>query len=344
MTYERGMKAVFGYALILLFLLSYRQLYWEVSKKVHTIWLLIEISIIFILSVWYFPYYIFMGFFPANFIGFIDDEKQYKRMYVLFAVIFSAIAIYHVFTYSLQEIAFIFLFLVIILISPFGIRSMYQRLELEKQLEQANEQIKELIKREERMRIARDLHDTLGHTFSLITLQSQLVQRLIDVHPEQAKEEANKIELTSRSALRQVRELVADMRAVTMEEELQRAKQILEIAGIQFHLTEEGDNLQISPLEQNIIGLCLREAITNVVKHSQGKNCFVNVHFKKGMLTLTIQDDGIGFNEQNLEGSGIQGMKERLALIDGTVEITNQNGTLVEMNVPIKKKQEEISR
>ena len=87
-------------------------------------------------------------------------------------------------------------------------------------MDQANEQIKELIKREERVRIARDLHDTLGHTLSLITLQSQLVQRLAEKHPERAKAEAKEIEMTSRSALRQVRELVSDMRAITIAEEL----------------------------------------------------------------------------------------------------------------------------
>lgn len=78
------------------------------------------------------------------------------------------------------------------LISPFGIRSMFRRIELETKLDQANEQIRELSKREERVRIARDLHDTLGHTLSLLTLKSQLIQRLATSDPERTRLEAKK--------------------------------------------------------------------------------------------------------------------------------------------------------
>ncbi|MCB6771060.1 histidine kinase, partial [Veillonella atypica] len=106
--------------------------------------------------------------------------------------------------------------------------------ELERKLDQANQRIAELIKREERVRISRDLHDKLGHTLSLLTLKSQLVQRLISIDTERAQQEAKEIELTSRAVLKQVRELVSDLRTITIAEELVQIQQILRAANFTY--------------------------------------------------------------------------------------------------------------
>lgn len=137
------------------------------------------------------------------------------------------------------SVIFLAPFIIIMLISPFGVRSMNRNQKLEKELDQANEVIKELVKREERMRIARDLHDTLGHTLSLITLKSQLVEKLVTKNTERAQEEAREIQRTSRAALRQVRELVSEMRAISVAEELAEAGEMLRTAEIALEV--EGD-------------------------------------------------------------------------------------------------------
>ena len=180
-----------------------------------------------------------MGFFPANFIGWYFDKKKFKIALISFILMELIPAFYHGLFFSTNTL-YILPFLVIMILSPFGIRSMNKRMELEKQLDQANEKIKELVKREERTRIARDLHDTLGHTLSLITLKSQLVEKLTKIDPERAQIEAKEIEKTSRSALKQVRELVTSMRAITIAEELIQVQEILQAAGIAYH--HEGFN------------------------------------------------------------------------------------------------------
>lgn len=232
-------------------------------------------------------------------------------------------------------------FVAIMLVSPFGLRSMNKSMELEKQLDEANEQIRVLIKREERVRIARDLHDTLGHTLSLITLQSQLVQRLSEKDPIRAKAEAKEIEITSRSALRQVRELVSSMRAITIKEELADMQRIINAAGMQFIVKGEEDVADIPLLQQNILGMCLKEAGTNIVKHSKAKHCTVYIERGRGKITITVQDDGVGIDQQNMNGNGLSGMKERLSLIDGKLTIQSNAGTTVKMQVPIVMKQDE---
>lgn len=217
---------------------------------------------------------------------------------------------------------------------------MNKRMELEKQLDQANQQIKELVKREERLRIARDLHDTLGHTLSLLTLKSQLVQRLTAIDPERARIEAKEMEVTSRAALKQVRELVSDMRAATIAEELLQIQQFLKAAGIDYHYNGEDDFAEISPFTQNIMSLCLREAATNVVKHSRAKNCFISIYRTSDHFKVIIKDDGIGMADHHSYGNGLNGIKERLDLIDGTLFLFNHNGTVLEMTVPIIQKAE----
>lgn len=335
-----GWKAAFGWGLLFLFLVTYRQLYSQVeTQKTFTFWLSVQIVIMILLTIWYSPYHVFLGFFPAHFIGWYPNKKQFYYGLIGLAAALAIGAI--ILIVQGVNILFFLPFLVIMLVSPFGIRSMNKSMELEKQLDEANEQIKAFIKREERVRIARDLHDTLGHTLSLITLQSQLVQRLAEKDPDRAKAEAKEIEMTSRSALRQVRELVSSMRAITIAEELANMKRIMNTAGIDFTVKGEEDFSDIPLLQQNILGMCLKETGTNVVKHSKAKNCTVQIERSRGNLTIQVHDDGVGFEQQEMSGNGLNGMRERLSLIDGKLNIQSNGGTTVMMQVPIILKQDQ---
>lgn len=340
---EKGWKVFLGYTLIFLFIISYRQLYWFPSVKIHSFWLALQLSIIIILSLWLDPYNLFLGFFPANFIGWYQKKWQFHRAFVAFVAVLIGTTIIIGIRDSFVDTIFIVPFLIVMLISPFGIRSMNKQMELEKKLDQANEQIKELVKREERVRIARDLHDTLGHTLSLITLQSQLVQKLASKQPNKAEAAAKEIEITSRSALKQVRELVSDMRATTIAEQLIQMEQILEVAEIKFFQHGITDFSHIASLQQNILAMCLREAGTNVVKHSGAKRCVVTIEETKGQFSITVQDDGKGITNNAKMGNGLSGMKERLSLVDGKLEWKSGKGTIVKFTVPVIMKHEEIA-
>lgn len=340
MSFAEGLKQIIGYLLIALFLVSYRQLYFSVNKG-FTYWLAIQLGITFCLSMFYSPYNIFLGFFPGNFIGWYKTKKKLWLGMIGLAV---AILVPLIFNNQFPEYSpgnqiFTYIFIVVILLSPLATRSMYRRMELEKQLDQANEKIEKLIKREERMRIARDLHDTLGHTLSLITLKSQLVEKLIEKNPERARIEAKEIEATSRTALKQVRELVSDMRSITLAEELVQAEAILNSAGISF--SYDGDILlkDFSELAQNILSMCLREAVTNVVKHSQATQCSVDVQQREGEVCLTVRDNGMGGVDLSQLGNGLAGIKERLSLIDGRLELASGQGTTLRLIAPIIIKQ-----
>lgn len=342
LTKESGLKQLLGYGMVLLFLVAYRQLYFLIGKRSFTYWLTVQLSIVFLFSIFYHLNYIFLGFFPANFIGWYRGKMAFRLGLLSLAVVevvpfLIQLGKTRIF-FSNEELFYFVPFLIIMLISPFGIRSMNRRLELEQELDQAHKQIEELVKREERVRIARDLHDTLGHTLSLLTLKSQLVQRLTTVDPERARMEAKEIETTSRAALKQVRVLVSDMRATTIAEELVNTQQILRAAGITYQYKGDVDFSRIPPFTQNIVGMCVCEAVTNVVKHSHATHCSIAIELSAEKMKIVVRDDGIGVGKNNLLGNGLKGMKERLALMDGSLTLSNHHGAVLEMTVPIIKK------
>lgn len=342
-SFASGLKEILGYGLLLVFLASYRQLYHVLDSKAHfNTWLMIQIAIVVALATFYHLNCVFLGFFSAHFIGWYEDKKQFlKALAFLGLALLLPILIYSMKNTWTSNMYYLFPFIAIMLVTPFGIRSMNSKMELEKKLDEANEQIKQLVKREERMRIARDLHDTLGHTLSLLTLKSQLIGKLALKDPQRASLEAKEMERTSRSALAQVRELVSDMRTITIAEEIMETQNILQTAGISVHLMGDTELTNVPHLTQNILSMCLKEAITNVVKHSGANNCFISIRQLEGEVTMTIEDDGKGLSDEKSNGNGLKGIGERLELIDGMLHLSSNKGTKLVITVPIIVKERE---
>ncbi|PEC22968.1 sensor histidine kinase [Bacillus cereus] len=334
LTQASGWKLVLGIGMLIVFIVTYRQLYFV--QKTFILWACIQMVLIFLFALFYNPFMIFFGFFTASAMGFAPSKKAFRVLLCLLVVMLGSFVFVYKNQLTTASLVNIVPMFILMLLTPFGMRNFNQKKMLKNQLNEANEQIKDLVKREERQRIARDLHDTLGHTLSLITLKSQLVEKLIVKNPERASMEAKEITQTSRTALKQLRELISDMRMITVEEELEQIKAILQAANIELEVKQEASSSSLSPIEQNIVGMCLREAVTNVVKHSQATRCTVSVLESQGELILIVEDNGIGLANQNHDGNGIRGMKERIALIDGFVELDTINpGTLLTVKVPV---------
>ncbi|MDM5157471.1 sensor histidine kinase [Bacillus sp. DX1.1] len=334
LTQESGWKLLLGSGMLVIFIIAYRQLYFV--GKTFILWACIEMVIVFLFGVFYNPYFVYLGFFTANAIGFAPTKKSFRLLVPLLVMMLVTFVLVYSRSFTLTSILGSVPMFILMLITPFAMRNFNQKKILKTQLSEANEQIKDLVKREERQRIARDLHDTLGHTLSLITLKSQLVEKLIVKNPERACLEAKEITQTSRTALKQLRELISDMRMITVEEELEQVKVILEAANISLEVEQKAGSNALSPLEQNILGMCLREAITNVVKHSKATTCKVSLLETQGELILQVKDNGVGLQAQANDGNGILGMRERLALIDGALKLGGMRpGTMLTVKVPI---------
>lgn len=335
LTTESGLRLLLGIFLLATFLITYYKMYWVEPDKEYAVWWGIQLGIVLAIAVIYTPYNLFMAFYPSNFVAYFEKQKYFNISMGVLAVSVLTTGIITTAMGATIELFLAVPMFIVMISMPFAVRSLTKRAKLEQQLSQANEQIQELVKREERTRIARDLHDTLGHTLSLITLQSQLVQRLVQKDPNQAIIEAKEIESTSRAALKQVRELVADMRSLSIDDELERLSQLLEKAEVELRIEQEEELMKLAPLQQNILSMCLREAGTNIVKHSKAKECWISVENNHRNVIVTVKDNGVGFNGSAGKGSGLDGMRERLALVEGRMDIDGQDGTELKLTIPI---------
>ncbi len=198
-------------------------------------------------------------------------------------------------------------------------------------LRKADVEIEHLAKVAERERIARDLHDLLGHTLSLITLKAELARKLVDRDPQRAKEEMLDVEHTSRAALADVREAISGYRAEGLAVELARARKTLETAGVAVE--SDVAALPLSGAQETVLALALREAVTNVVRHAQAQQCRVRLQRDDNLCTLEIADNGRGADAP--EGNGLRGMRERLEALGGSLQCQTAAGTRLVIQLPL---------
>ncbi len=287
--------------------------------------------------------YAYFSLFLAFFIGNIKNKAGFFTLYsVNLGASFLTVNYSFINQNSmlLSQFPFIFISLMASILLPISTYNKNKREQLEGELENANKRLDDLVKMEERQRIARDLHDTLGQKLSLIGLKTDLAKRLLRKNPDQALVELNELRQTASTALKEVREMVTTMRGTQLVDELFRAEQILKAASIEFILHGNPKLQDTSQLNENVLGMCLKEAVTNVVKHSQATTCTISIEETPSHNLLTVHDNGIGIErtrKQNLRGTGILGMKERLEFVNGYMDIrtgTEMEGTVLVIHVP----------
>ncbi len=177
----------------------------------------------------------------------------------------------------------------------------------------ARAEVARLAAENERSRIARDLHDLLGHSLTTITVKAGLARRLAPLDPERAAEEITAVEQLSRRTLGEVRAAVAGYRDVTLVGELAGAHEVLRASGIDARLPGAVDAVDADAVEP--FGWVVREAVTNVVRHSRATTCTITV----GPRWIEIVDDGRGAAPSHGDGHGLRGLRERLQHAGGTV-------------------------
>lgn len=216
------------------------------------------------------------------------------------------------------------------LFGAFGAHLGWQAREARRELRLAQVENERLAADAERERIARDLHDLLGHTLSVIVLKSELASRLTERDPARAAVEIREVERISREALSEVRAAVRGYRGSGLAAELARARVALDAAGVR--LTVLGSFPALPPATEASAAMLLREAVTNVVRHARAGAVQVSLISAPGGHTLTIQDDGVGGHAP--EGTGLNSMRERLRAAGGTLERDGRQGTRLVAHFP----------
>ena len=331
-------QMILGTFLILLYFLCHRFSFLSKNGLVY-MWISFQMVLNIVMTLMF--GYVYLSLFTAFFIGNIRKPVGFYIMYGLHIgfTILSIVGGYFIYLdMFLSQTPFIIIAVIGVVLLPFTLFSKNKQENLEGQLETARERISQLVVHEERQRIARDLHDTLGQKLSMSGLKSDLAVRLVEKNPEQAIAEIKDIRQTASIALKEVRELVANMRSVSIAEELVRVKQILDAAEIDVTITgNDISTLNIPTLSESVIAMCLKEAVNNVVKHSKANHCLISITQSNNEVQLIVYDDGVGFNaEHRHAGNGLIGMRERLEFINGTLEINQKKvGTELIVHVPV---------
>ncbi len=186
------------------------------------------------------------------------------------------------------------------------------------ELSEARAELARMAVAQERERFARDLHDLLGHSLSVITLKAELAGRMLTDRPADAAREVAELERVARTALSEVREAVSGYHRPTLEGELAGARMALAAAGIQSDVQES--RVPLDPAVEAVLAWTVREGATNVIRHSGAQHCTFRISASLTDAGVEVIDDGVGEEASRNGGHGIAGLAERARLVNGTIE------------------------
>ncbi|GAK08123.1 sensor histidine kinase [Geomicrobium sp. JCM 19038] len=225
--------------------------------------------------------------------------------------------------------------LLIQLMVPYVSRTVIRARELREELEDTKSQLDVYVQEEERNRIARELHDTLGHTLTMMKVKSELALFYIDNEPERAKAEMTDVLQTTRFASKQVREVVTTLRFTSIAEEMEHATQLFATNEMAFSVDGIKDVPALSDVIETMVAQSLREALVNAYKHSQAKKIYVSFHVDEEQFIARVTDNGVGFEEHSTDrGNGLHSIHERMKLAKGKASVhSSPKGTIVTLTI-----------
>ncbi|MFD0896266.1 sensor histidine kinase [Loigolactobacillus binensis] len=297
-----------------------------------------ELLITGLFSVFAFNFYliIFPGWQIATILA--ERPKKYFRWFVTayYAFLLSGVIRfngYHPGILSLHngaivELAFPF-------ISPIFAYLLASSMFRQRQLHQTNRRLQTIIQRDERERITRDLHDTLGQSFSMITIKTELAKKLLQKAPNKVAAELDDIEQTSRQNLQMVRKIVNNLHQKSLSETLLEQSKNLATAGVLLSTHGEEAALKWPTAIQSRLAAAMTEALTNVIRHANAHSVTIQFLLHNDHFQVLIQDDGHSKQLTRAGANGITGMQARMLEAKGTFTIVkNKKGTLVTLKLP----------
>ena len=201
-----------------------------------------------------------------------------------------------------------------------------------------NAQINLLLAENERHRIGRDLHDSLGHTFAMLSVKADLADQFLALgQVEKAQEQVQEIQAISQESMHQVREIVENLKQRTLARELETVKQMLEVAQIKVEIQNELDTASISPILESALAMVSLELATNMIKHAKATEAHLSYHSTETGVEMVAEDNGIGFVK--VSDKDLHSIRERLELLGGELVISHRkNPTRIELTIPYQER------
>ena len=210
--------------------------------------------------------------------------------------------------------------------------------DLKKAQAKQNAQINLLLAENERSRIGQDLHDSLGHTFAMLSVKTDLALQLfqMEAYP-QVEKELKEIHQISKDSMNEVRTIVENLKSRTLASELETVKKMLEIAGIEVEVDNQLDKASLTQDVESTAAMILLELATNIIKHASANKTYLKLERTDQELVLTVRDDGKGF--ATVKGNELHTVRDRAAAFSGQVELVSlKDPTEVRVHLPYKER------
>ncbi len=285
--------------------------------------------------------YIWFFFFLANLLIYHFGVRSFISLHVRTFFLAQFLVVGQLLIFQEIEVEFlIYLFgiLTFVDLMTFGLVRIRIVEDLKEAQTKQNAQINLLLAENERSRIGQDLHDSLGHTFAMLSVKTDLALQLFQIQAyPQVEKELKEIQQISKESMREVRTIVENLKSRTLTSELETVKKMLEIAGIEVEIANQLDTASLTQELESTASMILLELVTNIIKHAQASKAYLKLERTEKELILTVSDDGCGF--ASIKGDELHTVRDRVLPFSGEVKVISQkHPTEVQVRLPYKER------
>ena len=285
--------------------------------------------------------YIWFFFFLANLLIYHFGVRSFNSLHVRTFLLAQVLVVGQLLIFQEIEVEFlVYLFgiLTFVDLMTFGLVRIRIVEDLKEAQTRQNAQINLLLAENERSRIGQDLHDSLGHTFAMLSVKTDLALQLFQIQAyPQVEKELKEIQQISKESMREVRTIVENLKSRTLTSELETVKKMLEIAGIEVETDNQLDTASLTQELESTASMILLELVTNIIKHAQASKAYLKLERTEKELILTVSDDGCGF--AFIKGDELHTVRDRVLPFSGEVRVISQKQpTEVQVRLPYKER------
>ena len=280
------------------------------------------------------PMNILFSFYLSNLLVWHFQDKYYTYRTISFFITINCLTLYIIAnpTINIGDRIILFIFCSICIITYFSQKYSYERNKLKNERLKHNEHINLLLAENERNRIGRDLHDSIGHTFVMLKLKAELAEKYLEKNNiEAARKELKEISEISSASMTETRSIINKLKYRSINEELKVISDIMTMADISLGIKNNITTLP-SQLVEWTITMVLKELTNNVIKHSNANKCNIEINESNNNYTVIISDNGNGF--ENINGTELSSIRERIKLVNGVINIISKKSpTTIEVTI-----------
>ena len=285
--------------------------------------------------------YIWFFFFLANLLIYHFGVRSFNSLHVRTFLLAQFLVVGQLLIFQEVEVEFLVYLLGIITfidLMTFGLVRIRIVEDLKEAQVKQNAQINLLLAENERSRIGQDLHDSLGHTFAMLSVKTDLALQLFQMESyPQVEKELKEIHQISKDSMNEVRTIVENLKSRTLTSELETVKKMLEIAGIEVEIANQLDTASLTQELESTASMILLELVTNIIKHAKASKVYLKLERTEKELILTVRDDGCGFT--SIKGDDLHTVRDRVLPFSGEVKVISwKQPTEVQVRLPYKER------